>query len=161
MSQALPPDITEPSTERSYAPPSVRQFSVFLDNRVGKLLELVQLFDDAPEVNLRAFSVLDSSDHAVVRLIFDNADAARHLLRRKQMAFSEVDLLIVELSQNLSLTHICLFLLGAELNIRFAYPVMHTTNQNPLVAIAVDDNTLAGQILRRKGFTLLGEEDLD
>lgn len=160
MSQALPPDVTEPSTERGYAPPSVRQFSVFLDNRVGKLLELVQLFDDAPEVNLRAFSVLDSSDHAVVRLIFDNADAARHLMRRRQLAFSETDLLIVELSQHLSLTHICLFLLGAELNIRFAYPVMHVVNDNPLVAVAVDDNTLAGQILRRKGFRLLGEEDL-
>jgi hypothetical protein len=129
-------------------------------SRVGKLLDLVQLFDDAPEVNLRAFSVLDSSDHAVVRLIFDNADAARHLMRRRQMAFSETDLLIVELSKNLSLTHICLFLLGAELNIRFAYPVMMAADDHPTIAIAVDDNTLAGQILRRKGFRLLGEEDL-
>ena len=67
-------------TEQGYAPPSVRQFGVFLDNRVGKLLELVQLFDDAPNVRLVAISVLDSSDHAVVRLIFDNADAARILL---------------------------------------------------------------------------------
>src|SRR6187401_3104194 len=93
MTQAPRPEI-----EQSYAPPSVRQFSVFLDNRVGKLLELVQLFDDNPEVNLRAFSVLDSSDHAVVRLIFDNADAARHLMRRKQFVFSETDLLVVELA---------------------------------------------------------------
>ncbi len=159
MSQAMPPE-TEPGTERGYAPPSVRQFSVFLDNRVGKLLELVQLFDDAPEVNLRAFSVLDSSDHAVVRLIFDNADAARHLMRRRQFVFSEVDLLVVELTNTFTLTHVCLFLLGAELNIRFAYPVMLPNDERTTIALAVDDNTLAGQILRRKGFRLLGEEDL-
>ncbi len=149
-----------PDTEQGYAPPSVRQFSVFLDNRVGKLLELVQLFDDNPEVNLRAFSVLDSSDHAVVRLIFDNADAARHLMRRKQFVFSETDLLVVELGKSYTLKHICMFLLGAELNIRFAYPVLQSEEDRPTIALAVDDNTLAGQILRRKGFRLLGEEDL-
>lgn len=155
MSQAMPPD-----TEQGYSPPSVRQFSVFLDNRVGKLLELVQLFDDNPEVNLRAFSVLDSSDHAVVRLIFDNADAARHLMRRKQFVFSETDLLVVELGKSYTLKQICMFLLGAELNIRFAYPVLQADDDRPTIALAVDDNTLAGQILRRKGFRLLGEEDL-
>lgn len=149
-----------PETEQGYAPPSVRQFSVFLDNRVGKLLELVQLFDDKEEVSLRAFSVLDSSDHAVVRLIFDNADAARHLMRRKQFAFSETDILVVEMGRTHSLKQVCSFLLGAELNIRFAYPVLHSADDASAIALAVDDNTLAGQILRRKGFRLLGEEDL-
>jgi hypothetical protein len=167
MSQATPPG-TESELTQGYGPPTVRQFSVFLDNRVGKLLDLVQLFEDAPEVALRAFSVLDSSDHAVVRLIFDNADAARHLMRRKQFTFSETDLLVVELAvtgrdpgmTKFTLKHVCMFLLAAELNIRFAYPVLHTRDGYPMIALAVDDNTLAGQILRRKGFRLLGEEDL-
>lgn len=155
MSQAMPP-----GTEQGYAPPSVRQFSVFLDNRVGKLLDLVQLFDDNTEVTLRAFSVLDSSDHAVVRLIFDNADAARHLMRRRQFTFSETDVLVVELGSDQSLSRVCHFLLAAELNIRFAYPVLLARDRNPMIALGVDDHTLAGQILRRKGFRLLGEEDL-
>ena len=76
MSQMVP----QPTAE-SYAPPSVRQFSVFLDNRVGKLLEMVELFDDASDVHLCGFSVLESSDYAVVRIIPSNADAARALLR--------------------------------------------------------------------------------
>ena len=149
-------------TEQGYAPPSVRQFGVFLDNRVGKLLELVQLFDDAPNVRLVAISVLDSSDHAVVRLIFDNADAARHLLKRNSFTFSEVELLVLELDDEHTLTPACLFLLGAELNIRFAYPVLPTQMGGPqeLLALAVDDNTFAGQILRRKGFRLMAEDEL-
>jgi hypothetical protein len=149
-------------TEQGYAPPSVRQFGVFLDNRVGKLLELVQLFDDASNVKLVAISVLDSSDHAVVRLIFDNADEARHLLKSNSFAFSEVELLVLELDDEHTLTHACLFLLGAELNIRFAYPVLPTQNIGPLelLALAVDDNTFAGQILRRKGFRLMAEDEL-
>ena len=51
------------------------------------------------------------------------------------------------------------FLLGAELNIRFAYPIM-LRGEHPAVAICVDDNHLAGQILLRKRFRLLAEEDL-
>jgi hypothetical protein len=149
-------------TEQGYAAPAVRQFSVFLDNRVGKLLELVQLFDDAPDVTMVAISVLDSSDHAVVRMIFDNADAARHLLRRNKFTFSELELLVLELDDEHTLTHACLFLLGAELNIRFAYPIMPGIEHGPLqlLALAVDDNTFAGQILCRKGFRLMAEDEL-
>ena len=149
-------------TEQGYGAPSVRQFGVFLDNRVGKLLELVQLFDDAPDVTLVAISVLDSSDHAVVRMIFDNADAARHLLRKQNFVFSEVELLVLELDDEHTLTHACLFLLGAELNIRFAYPILPRHDHGPLqlLALAVDDNTFAGQILCRKGFRLMAEDEL-
>ena len=149
-------------TEQGYAPPSVRQFGVFLDNRVGKLLELVQLFDETPEVTLVAISVLDSSDHAVVRMIFDNADAARYLLKQHGFSFSELELLVLELDEDHTLTRACLFLLGAELNIRFAYPILPTHPAGPLqlLALAVDDHTFAGQILRRKGFRLMAGEEL-
>jgi hypothetical protein len=149
-------------TEQGYAPPSVRQFGVFLDNRVGKLLELVQLFDEAHDVTMSAISVLDSSDHAVVRMIFDNADAARFLLRQHGFSFSEVELLVLELDEVNTLTNACLYLLGAELNIRFAYPILPTHPSGPmqLLALAVDDNTFAGQILRRKGFRLMAEDEL-
>ena len=60
MSEILPQE-----TIQGYSPPTVRQFSVFLENKVGKLLELVGLFDEATAVHLCAFSVLESSDHAV------------------------------------------------------------------------------------------------
>ena len=109
-------ELVPQETIQGYSPPTVRQFSVFLENKVGRLLELVGLFDEAPAVHLCAFSVLESSDHAVVRIIPNNADAARALLRQHTLAFSEFDLLIVELAENHNLTSMCLYLLGAELN---------------------------------------------
>jgi hypothetical protein len=92
-------------------------------------------------------------------MIFTNADAARHILRRSQYTFAETDLIIVELGEQQCLSSACQFLLGAELNIRFAYPIM-LRGEHPAVAICVDDNHLAGQILLRKRFRLLAEEDL-
>ena len=125
----------------------------------AQLLELLRTFDEAPSTRLAAFSIVDSSDYAVVRMIFTNADAARHILRRSNYTFAETDLIIVELGEQQCLSSTCLYLLGAELNIRFAYPIM-LRGEHPAVAICVDDNHLAGQILLRKRFRLLAEEDL-
>ncbi len=155
MSQAMPPE-----TEQGFCAPTVSQFSVFLDNKVGKLLELVQLFDEANEVHLCSLSVVEASDFAVVRIIPNRGHMARHMLRQHGVAFSEMDLLIVELNEDQSLSSMCLHLLAAELNIRFAYPLMLKPNGTPTIALAVDDQVLAGQILLRKRFHLLGELDL-
>lgn len=156
MSQMVPPETTA-----GYSAPSVRQFSVFLENKVGRLLDLVQMFDEDPQVHLCSISVLESSDHAVVRLIASNAEAARSLFREHGVTYAVLELLVVELEDDHSLTGVCLCLLQAELNIRFAYPLLlGGTDARPTIALAVDDHVLAGQILRRKSFRLLGEADL-
>lgn len=146
-------------TMQGYAPPTVTQFSVFLANKVGKLYDVVELFDEAP-CQVCALAVHEATDHAVVRLITNSARTARQLLRDEKLPFGEMDVLIVELSRGHSLSSLALSLLGAELNIHFAYPLMIRPNGTPTIALAVDDPTLAGQILRRKDFRLFGEADL-
>lgn len=148
-----------PQTMQGYAPPSVTQFSVFLDNKVGKLHDLVEAFDGST-CEVCALAVHEASDHAVVRLITNDSRLARDLLRAEGLPFSELDVLVVELGKGHSLSTLCLHLLAAELNIRFAYPLMLRPNGTPTIAIAVDDMTLAGQILRRKEYRLFGEFDL-
>ncbi|MEM9372351.1 MAG: acetolactate synthase [Planctomycetota bacterium] len=155
MSQAPTPL----DTAQGFSPPTVVQFSVFLVNKVGKLLDLVENFDEA-SCSICAVSVHESSDHAVVRVITNNASEARKLLREDGLPFGEHEVLVVSLCKGHTLSRLCLHLLGAEINIAFAYPLMIKPNGDPTIAIAVDDHTLAGQILRRKGFNLLGEADL-
>lgn len=155
MSQApMPLDTTQ-----GYAPPIVTQFSVFMPNKVGKLLDLVESFDGSM-CQVCALNVHEASDCSIVRLITNNSGDARQILQRHKLAFSETDLLVVELSHGNTLSSLCLSLLAAELNIHFAYPLMLRPNGTPTIALAVDDLTLAGQILRRKNFRLFGEGDL-
>lgn len=146
-------------TTQGYCPPTAVQFSVFLSNKVGKMLDLTEQLDEAI-IELCALSVHEASDHAVVRIITDNASMTRKMLSAHRFPFAEREVLLVELSEGHSLSKLCLFLLGAEINIAFAYPLMHHNTENPSIAIAVDDPTLAGQILSRKGFKMLGECDL-
>lgn len=147
-------------TMQSYEPPTVTQMSVFLDNRIGKLYDLVEAFADSPVCWICALSVHEAADHAVVRLISNNAQAAKDLLKEHHLPFCETPVLVVELSKGHTLSSMCLCLLGAELNIQFAYPLMLRPNGSPTIALSVDDKYLAGQILRRKAFRLLGEADI-
>ena len=146
-------------TSLGYEPPRNVQFSVFLDNKVGQLLELVEIFD-GQALHLVALSIVDSTDYAVVRLVTSRSDLARRLLERHKFAFSERDILVVELCPGQTLAKMCLGLLSAELNIHFAYPLMVRPHGAPTIALSCDDWTLAGQILRRKRFILLAENDL-
>ena len=146
-------------TARGFQPPFNTQFSVFLDNRVGKLLELVDVFD-GHSIRLVGLSVNDSADHAVVRLITNDGEQARGLLRSHHMPYSEADILVVKLSPPLGLADLCRCLLTAELSIHYAYPLMVHFESGAAIAFQTDDEVLACQILMRKNFELLGESDL-
>jgi hypothetical protein len=146
-------------TEYGYGPPLCTQFSVFLDNRVGKLLELVELFDDGP-IKLVALSVAEAADYAVVRLVTTNSDKARQMFEDNKLAYAMAEILVVQLGENQRLSKLCLSLLAAELNIDYAYPLMVSPAGHPTMAIRCDDPVLAGQILRKKGFGLISEDQL-
>lgn len=146
-------------TARGYESPSVTQFSIFLPNRVGKMLELVKGFDDHM-CRICALGVHEASDHAVVRLVPNNSAECRKILGEQSLTFMETEILVVCLSEDHTLSKMCQFLLSAELNIRFAYPLIGWPGGPGAIALAVDDLTLAAQILRRKEFRLLGEADL-
>jgi len=156
MSQASNPL----ETTQGFAAPTVTQYSVFLDNRVGRLRALLQAFSQKPYCRLHAVTVHEASDHAVVRLITSDATEAAVTLRSDDFAFAETEVLVIEIADHCSIAGLCTALVGAELNIQFIYPLFALTGRGPAVALAVDDPTLAGQILRRKGYELLGESDL-
>ena len=161
MSQApgAPGARTPFETEHGYDPPLVTQFSVFLDNRVGKLYELVEVFDGEP-IRLVALSGMDSSDYAVVRLMTSRSGRTRKLLKEYNLPHTEAEVLVVELSDDQRLTKLRLSLLAAELNISYAYPLTVRPHGAATISVHTDDQVLAGQILQRKGFTLIGEDQL-
>src|ERR1700760_2554536 len=73
MEQTLPPQ-----TERGggFEPARVRQFTVFLDNRVGRLQMLLNALESAAHP-IRALSIEESGEAALVRLISADTEAAR------------------------------------------------------------------------------------
>lgn len=157
MEEVLPPQTQDGAGfERTRVP----QFTIFLENRVGRLNALVRLLEEHVGV-INALSIEESADSALVRVICSDPEGGREALKMGGFSFSETDVLAVELPRGSAkpLVAICTALLSAEINIHYVYPLLMRP-RGPALALYVDDPTLAAQILIRKGFTLVGESDL-
>jgi hypothetical protein len=157
MEEVLPP---QTDTGAGFESTRVRQFTVFLENRVGRLQTLVRAIEEAAG-KICGLSIEESADSALARIICSDPDASREAIQAAGFAFSESDLLAVELPKRTrhSLSSVCSALLAAEINIHYVYPLL-VRPRGPAVALYVEDPTLAAQLLLRKGFTLLAESDL-
>jgi hypothetical protein len=149
------------ATARGRDWPSVRQFSVFLENRVGVLLDFVRKFETSNN-HIVAMSVHDSADCAIVRVVLSDPERARETFEFAKLPFLESDLLVVQLPDTPQpLARICKALLAAEINIHYAYPLMLSPRSQPAIAIHVEDHETAINTLQKQGFTILTERDLE
>jgi hypothetical protein len=139
--------------------PRVRQFIIFLENRVGRLQQLLSIFETA-EIHIAGLAIQESADASLIRLISSDHGAAREILALNGFCYGESELLAVEIvgESTSALVAICSALLAAEINIHYAYPLLRSKKAG--LAMYVDDPTLAAHILIRKQFQLIGESDL-
>ena len=140
--------------------PTIRQFTVFLENRVGQLLEVVRRFEGS-KVRIVALSINDATECAFVRFLLSHPEQGREILERAGLAMIESDLIGVELPEgNQPLLQVCTALLQAEINIVQAYPLIIRPHGRPAVALMVDNAEMAMDTLYAKGFTMITESDL-
>ena len=118
------------STMRGRNYPTLRQFTVFLENRVGQLLEVVRRFEGS-RVRIVALSISEAAECAFVRFLLSHPEQGREILERAGLALVESDLLGVELpSGPQPLLRVCTALLQAEVNILQTYPVLVRPHQH-------------------------------
>ena len=148
------------STMRGRNYPSIRQFTVFLENRVGQLLEVVRRFEGS-RVRFVALSIADSAECAFVRFLLSHPEEGREILERAGLAIIESDLIGVELPTGPQpLLKICTALLQAEVNIVQAYPLLVRPHGRAAVALMVDNIEMGLETLASKGFSMITEGDL-
>lgn len=140
--------------------PTVTQFSVFLENRVGQLLEVVRAFQGS-KVKIVGLSISDSADCCILRLMLSHPEQGREILNLANRAFAENELVVAELPVGpTSLIELCTALLQAEVNIHYAYPLIVHPHGRAAVALHVDNVEQAGVTLHNMGFEILCEADL-
>jgi len=104
---------TEFVTMRGRDYPSIRQFTVFLENRVGQLLEVIRRFEGS-KVRIVALSISDATECAFVRFLLSHPEQGREVLERAGLAIVESDLIGLELPEGDNpLLNVCTALLQA------------------------------------------------
>lgn len=140
--------------------PSVRQFSIFVDNRVGGMLDVVRRVEQSGN-HIVSVGVVDTADCAIIRLVLRDPERAVETFKQAKLPFTESDLLVVQLPNSAHpLLTICKALLATEMNIHYVYPLWIDIPGHNAIALHVEDHDTAATTLTEQGFTLLSENDL-
>lgn len=137
----------------------VKQFSVFAENRVGRLFDLIALLK-LHNVHVMALTVLDTTDSAIVRVILDDPGRARELMVNNDFPYTECDVLVVELNDESELQPVLAALFEAEINVHYVYSFIKRPEGRSALAINAEDIDVAAQALNQRGFRVLTQRDI-
>ncbi|HVE17235.1 MAG TPA: hypothetical protein VNB29_10895 [Chthoniobacterales bacterium] len=138
----------------------VRHFSVFLNNKVGALLEVVKLLGEHNIIVL-ALSIQDSSESSICRFVVSDPDRVEELFEENAIPHSVSEVVVTELKEGAAdLANVLAALLKAEVNVLFSYPLLIRPRGRAVLALHVDDNECATSVLRGDGFPILTQADL-
>jgi hypothetical protein len=149
-----------PETTSRLDGPVVKQFSVFLANKVGAMLDIVKLLN-AHHTHVVAMSVSESTDSAIARIIVSDPEKVQDLFKEHNIAYGVCDVVVVELREVATqLVKLLSSLFAAEVNVHFTYPLLTRPRGVAALAIHVDDNECASSVLLGAGFKLLSQSQI-
>ena len=140
---------------------SVKQISVFLENRPGCLHEMTKALADA-NIDLRGLSLAETSDFGIVRLIVDDVMGTANTLKDAGFVASLTDVLAVEVPNVPGgLNRVLEILDSAGVNVEYMYAILGNKKSDTAYMIfRVNDNAKASSALTGSGVKIMGAEEL-
>ncbi len=125
----------------------VEQISVFLENRAGRLAEVASILSQAG-INIRALTVADTSDFGVLRMIVNNTEKARRVLKENGFTIGKHDVIAVEVAdQPGGLSRILELLSDAGVNVEYMYAFVRNSGDNAIMIFRFDNTDKAIEAL--------------
>lgn len=140
---------------------SVKQISVFIENKTGKLAEVTKYIAEN-NINMKALSIADTHDFGILRIICENHDNAVSVLRDGGYVVAETEVLAVEMPDKPgSLAKILEVLADANVFVEYTYAFLSVKNEGHAYMIfRVDDNASASATLIAEGFNVAQQASL-
>ncbi len=99
----------------------IKQLSIFLENRKGRLLEVTKAIRDA-SINIRALALAESAEFGILRLVVNNPEKAKSVLSSAGFTLREQDVFAVEVPDEPgSFYNVVKVLSEADINIDYTY----------------------------------------
>jgi len=139
---------------------SVKQISVFLENKKGRLAEVTQTLS-RDHINIRALSLADTADFGVLRIIVDNPERCVSVLKTHGFVAQVTDVVAVEVEDKPGgLARILEVLDQDNVNVEYMYAYVEKTGANAIVICRIEDRERALQVLAKHGIATVSAEAL-
>jgi hypothetical protein len=137
----------------------VKQVSVFVENRAGRLAEVTGILA-AQNINIRALSLADTADFGILRMIVDDVERAKGILKKEGLTVGEADVVAVEVPDRPGgLAHLLQIFKDENLNVEYMYAFVKAPSQSAVMIFRFEDPHKAIDALQGKGIrTIPGDE---
>ncbi|HAM53159.1 MAG TPA: amino acid-binding protein [Nitrospiraceae bacterium] len=137
----------------------VEQISIFLENKSGRLAEVASVLAEAG-VNIRALSLADTTDFGILRLIVNDTEKAKKVLKDSGFTVGKTEVIAVEVSDRPGgLAHILNVMKDESINVEYMYAFVQKSGGNAIIIFRFDELEKAIDILQEAGIRILkGEE---
>jgi hypothetical protein len=134
---------------------SVKQLSVFIENKAGRVSEVSDVLG-AAGVNIRGFSVSDTADYGIVRVVVDDPETGRQVLADAGFTVKTSEVLCINLPDEPGgLARVLKVVADAGVNIEYVYSLIST-----FVVINVADIDRALSLLKDAPVELITQEQI-
>lgn len=136
----------------------VEQISIFIENKSGRLAEITRVLGEAG-INIRALSLADTSDFGILRLIVNDAETAKTVLKDKGFTVSKTEVIAVEVPDSPGgLSHILHSLDNDNINVEYMYAYVERCAGNAVIIFRFDDIDKAIATLKNNNINILEGE---
>jgi hypothetical protein len=138
----------------------VEQISIFLENKSGRLAEVTGVLAKAG-VNIRSMSLADTVDFGILRLIVNNTDRAKMILKESGFTVAMTEVIALEVPDSPGgLAGILSTLDKAEINVEYMYAFVQRSGDNAIIVFRFDEMDKATRVLLDAGVRVLRAEEV-
>jgi hypothetical protein len=139
---------------------NIRQISVFLENKKGRLAEVGRVLKDN-KINIRTLTVADTADFGILRMIVNKPDEAYTVLKKEGFTVKESTVIAVELDDREGIFYDLMKLCDTNnLNIEYTYSFVEQYSDKAILFLRFDNPEQAITVLGKKGYKVLTDEEV-
>ncbi len=139
---------------------NVEQISIFLENKSGRLAEVTSVLSEAG-INIRALYLADTADYGILRLIVNDTEKARQVLKDKGFTVEKTRVVAIEVPDRPGgLSSILETIKDEGINVEYMYAFVEKSGENAIVIFRFDEFDKSIDILRKADVRILQGEEL-
>lgn len=140
---------------------AIKQLSVFVENKEGKLREITDILAKAG-IDIRALSIADTSEFGILRLIVRDPQKAKALLEKNGFVATINDVVGVEINDRPGgLAEIVRLFAERDINMEYMYAFLTRTENKAYLVVRVDDASEVESLLESEKIRILTPADID
>ncbi len=138
----------------------IKQLSVFLENKRGRLYEALKALADAG-INIRALSIADTSEFGILRMIVTDPQKAKEILENNEFTVKLTNVIAMAVKDKPGgLAESLRYLYDANINIEYIYAFVEKSGEKAVVVIRTENLDKTISLLQEKDIKLLIWDDV-